>query len=68
MGHCFAAVLPLNGNFLHSSQNEFGENFGAGITRKIRPDIDFYAEFRYFHGTHNGITTDLRPITIGIRW
>jgi len=67
-GHCFAAVLPLNGNFLHSSQNEFGENFGAGITRKIRPDIDFYAEFRYFHGTHNGITTDLRPITIGIRW
>jgi hypothetical protein len=30
--------------------------------------MDFYAEFRYVHGSHSGITTDLRPITIGIRW
>jgi len=67
-GHCFNGNLPVNGNFLHSSQNEFGENFGGGITRKIRPDIDFYAEFRYIHGKHNGISTDMRPITIGIRW
>ena len=67
-GHCFAGSLPLSGNFLHSSQNEFGENFGAGITRKVRPNIEFYAEFRYLHGKHNNITTDVRPITIGFRW
>ena len=67
-GHCFAGSLPINGNFLHSSQNEFGENFGFGLTRKIRPNIDFYAEFRYLHGKHNGISTDARPITVGIRW
>jgi opacity protein-like surface antigen len=67
-GHCFDSSLPINGNFLHSSQNEFGYNFGVGITRKIRPNMDFYAEFRYLHGKHNNITTDLRPITIGIRW
>jgi hypothetical protein len=67
-GHCFAAALPINGDFLHSSQNEFGENFGGGITRKIRPNLDFYAEFRILHGKHNSITTDLRPITIGVRW
>ena len=67
-GHCFAGALPINGNFLHSSQNEFGYNFGGGITRKIRPNMDLYAEFRYLHGKHNNITTDLRPITIGIRW
>jgi len=67
-GNCFAASLPIDGNFLHSSQNEFGYNFGGGITRKIRPNVDFYAEFRYLHGKHNNITTDLRPITIGIRW
>ena len=24
-------ACPLNGNFLHASQNEFGENFGGGI-------------------------------------
>ncbi len=67
-GNCHAGSLPIDGNFLHSSQNEFGENFGAGITRKLRPNMDLYAEFRYMHGRHNGITTDLRPITIGIRW
>ncbi len=67
-GHCFDSSLPINGNFLHSSQNEFGEYFGGGITRKIRPNLDFYAEFRYLHGKHNNVTTDVRPITIGIRW
>jgi hypothetical protein len=67
-GTCHAAALPIDGNFLHSSQNEFGGNFGGGITRKIRPNIDFYAEFRFIHGKHSNITTDVRPITIGIRW
>lgn len=67
-GHCVAASLPINGNFLHSSQNEFGENFGGGITRKLRPNMDLYVEFRYLHGKNNNITTDTRPITVGIRW
>jgi hypothetical protein len=67
-GHCFNGSLPINGNFLHSSVNQLGESFGGGITRNIRPNMDFYAEFRYLHGSHAGNTTDLRPITIGIRW
>jgi hypothetical protein len=67
-GNCHAAALPIDGNFLHSSQNEFGVNFGVAITRKIRSNMDFYAEFRYLHGKHNDITTDTRPITVGIRW
>lgn len=67
-GDCHAASLPINGNFLHSSQNEFGANFGAGLTRKLRPNLELYAEFRYMHGKHSGIGTDTRPITIGLRW
>ena len=67
-GKCYAGSLPIDGNFLHSSQNEFGVNFGGGITRKIRPNIDFFAEIRYLHGKSNNITTDTRPITVGIRW
>ncbi|SRR6266567_2380814 len=67
-GTCFAGSLPLNGKFLSSSQNEFGENFGGGITHNIRPNMEIYAEFRYLHGKHTGITTDLRPITVGVRW
>jgi hypothetical protein len=67
-GNCFNASLPLSHNFLSASQNEWGENFGVGITRKIRPSVEIYGEFRYLHGSHNGITTDLRPITVGVRW
>jgi hypothetical protein len=67
-GPCYNGHLPVNGKFLNSSLNEFGANFGGGITRKIRPNIEIYAEFRYLHGKRSGITTDLRPITIGVRW
>jgi len=67
-GRCFNSILPINGNFLSESVNQFGENFGAGITRKIRPNIEVYGEIRLLHGSHNGNTTDLRPITIGVRW
>jgi|SRR3954451_1037144 len=67
-GHCFNNSLPINGNFLHASQNEFGANFGGGITRKLTPKFELYAEFRYVHGKHNNITTDFRPITVGLRW
>jgi len=67
-GACYAGSLRLDGKFLKSSQDEFGENFGAGIAHKIRSNVEIYAEFRYLHGTRHGITTDLRPITIGVRW
>jgi len=67
-GACFAGGLRQDGKFLRSSLNEFGENFGGGIARKIRPNVEVYAEFRYLHGARAGITTDLRPITIGVRW
>jgi hypothetical protein len=67
-GRCYNSILPLNGNFLSESVNEFGEDFGGGITHVIRPNIEIYGEFRILHGSHNGITTDLRPITLGVRW
>jgi hypothetical protein len=67
-GHCRASSLPINGDFLHSSLNQFGEYFGAGITRKVSTDIEVYAEFRLEHGSRMNITTDFRPITVGVRW
>jgi opacity protein-like surface antigen len=67
-GTCFNSSLPLNGKFTDSSQNQFGYNFGAGVTRKTPSGVEIYAEFRFTHGSHNGITTDVRPITIGVRW
>jgi len=38
------------------------------VARKIRGNVEIYGEFRYLHGKHNNITTDVRPITIGVRW
>jgi opacity protein-like surface antigen len=67
-GNCFNNSLPLDGDFLSAHQNEFGYNFGAGIARKVRGNLEIYGEFRYVHGSHNSITTDFRPITIGVRW
>lgn len=67
-GSCNAGSLPISGNFLSESQNQFGYNFGGGVTRSIGGHKEIYAEFRYLHGKHSGITTDLRPITVGIRW
>jgi hypothetical protein len=67
-GACSNNSLPLSGHFLDSSQNEFGFNFGAGVTRKWRGNKEIYAEFRFLHGKNNNISTDVRPVAIGIRW
>jgi len=67
-GNCTSAATPLNGDFINTSQNQFGYDFGAGITRKTPSGVEIYAEYRFAHGSGNGITTDYRPITIGFRW
>jgi opacity protein-like surface antigen len=67
-GRCFAGTIPVNGDFLKASQNEFGYDVGAGVARKLTPRIEIYGEFRYMHGTHLKVTTDVRPITVGVRW
>ncbi len=67
-GQCFNGSLPLNGHFVNTSQNQFGYDVGAGVTRKMPSGVEVYAEFRLMHGSNNGTTTDLRPITVGVRW
>jgi len=67
-GSCYAYSLPVNGKFLSASQNEYGYNFGGGVARKVHGNIEVYGEFRLIHGAANGLTTDMRPVTIGVRW
>lgn len=67
-GTCFAGSLPLNKNFLKENDNEFGLNVGGGITRKLTPRFELYGEARIIHGSRSGRSTDIRPITIGLRW
>jgi opacity protein-like surface antigen len=65
---CSSLSIPLSGSFVHASQNEFGYDVGAGIARKMPSGVEVYAEYRLMHGSANGTTTDIRPITIGVRW
>jgi hypothetical protein len=67
-GRCYSGSLPFNGNFLREVVNEPGLYFGGGLSRKVYSHYEIYADFRYVHGTHRGITTDFRPITLGLRW
>ena len=67
-GACSNVSIPLSNSFLSSSQNEFGYNFGGGVTRKFPSGVEIYGELRFMHGAHNNITTDVRPITLGLRW
>jgi len=67
-GTCFNGSIPLDKPYLATHQNEIGLNFGGGIARRLTPKFELYGEFRYLHGTGDNRTTDLRPITVGLRW
>jgi hypothetical protein len=67
-GSCANVSIPLSGSFVNSSQNQFGYDFGGGVTRKMPSGAEIYAEFRFTHGSGNSTTTDVRPLTIGVRW
>jgi hypothetical protein len=62
------AFIPLSGNFVDSSLNQWGYDFAGGVARKMPSGVEIYAEYRLMHGTASNITTDFRPITIGLRW
>jgi Outer membrane protein beta-barrel domain len=62
------AFIPLSGNFVDSSLNQWGYDVGGGVARKMPSGVEIYAEYRLMHGIANNLTTDFRPITIGFRW
>ena len=67
-GTCFNGSIPLNKQYLSTSQNEFGYFVGGGITRRLTPKFELYGEYRLVHASGGGRTTDFRPITVGLRW
>jgi Outer membrane protein beta-barrel domain len=51
------------------SSNAFGENIGVGFTyRWGESQLKVYTEVRYHHASYNNVSTQLVPVTIGIRW
>jgi opacity protein-like surface antigen len=51
------------------SDNAFGENIGGGLTYQLGESrAKFYAEARYHHASYNKVSTQILPLTFGIRW
>lgn len=51
------------------SANAFGENIGAGFTYRLgETHVKIYTEFRYHHAGYNKVSTNLIPLTFGVRW
>ena len=67
-GVCRNGSIPLSGNYLKESLNQFGFNYGGGLSRKVTDKIDLYAEYRAQHASWNNNTTDARTVTVGVRW
>jgi Outer membrane protein beta-barrel domain len=52
-----------------TSANAFGENIGGGLTYALGGSgFKFYTEFRFHHASYNKVSTDLTPLTFGLRW
>ena len=50
------------------SSNSFGENIGGGATIRLGGGhVNFYTEIRYHHAGYNRVSTNLLPLTFGIR-
>jgi hypothetical protein len=51
------------------SDNAFGGNIGGGLTYRLgESHVKFYTEVRYHHVSYDKISTNLIPVTFGIRW
>jgi hypothetical protein len=52
-----------------TSANAFGENIGGGVTYRLgEGHAKIYAEVRYHHAGYNKVSTNVLPLTFGIRW
>jgi hypothetical protein len=52
-----------------TSSDAFGENIGGGLTYRFgESNLKFYTEFRYHHASYHKVSTNIIPLTFGIRW
>jgi len=51
-----------------TSADAFGENIGGGVTYRLGESLKFYAEVRYHHASYHNVSTDILPLTFGLRF
>lgn len=68
-GGCVSGLFPANAVLASASSNAFGENIGGGFTIALgEATTKFYTEVRYHHASHNNVSTNILPLTFGLRW
>jgi Outer membrane protein beta-barrel domain len=51
------------------SANAFGGNIGGGLTYRLgEGHVKLYTEIRYHHASYKKVSTNILPLTFGIRW
>jgi len=51
------------------SANSFGENIGGGLTYQLgESHAKIYVEIRYHHASYDSVSTNLLPLTFGLRF
>jgi hypothetical protein len=51
------------------SANAFGGNIGGGFTYRLgESHAKLYAEIRYHYASYNKVSTQVLPLTFGVRW
>jgi opacity protein-like surface antigen len=50
------------------TDDAWGVNVGAGVNFRIRGRLKGYTELRYHHAYNSQISTQVTPLTFGIRW
>jgi hypothetical protein len=52
-----------------TSANAWGQNIGAGLTYRVGAGhTKVFAEFRYHHANYHSVSTEIIPLTFGLRW
>jgi len=53
----------------HKSDNAFGENIGGGLTYRLgESPAKIYVEVRYHHASYDKVSTNILPLTFGLRF
>jgi hypothetical protein len=59
--------MPLSSSVI--LLRDLRENIGGGVTYRLgESGVKFYTGFRYHHASYRHVSTNIVPLTFGIRW
>jgi hypothetical protein len=66
---CVGGYVPTDNVLATHGVSSGGVNAGVGFTiRVVDPGLKFYLEARYHYAPSNRISTQVIPVTFGVRW